>query len=466
MRLSRILKSMTAAAALATAGAGYASAQVCEETTFRSEPGQLYLEAENKLIQNDDRAGALASLNQLRAMELNCYEEGAATLLSAQIKAQSDDYVGAAQDLQLALNRGFIPAESRLQTLKNIAQLYLQADQRTQSLQGFERWIQAGGKPTRDEMFLLGQLYYQAGNKQQSLSWMERVFQIDGPGADRVVYDFLILLYDETGQRAKRAQLLESLLQRDPSDKQLWQIITSDYYQGGDERKAFEMQKAMYFGGLLTEEGEIMQVVNFYNQFDVPFEAAKVLEKEMNAGRIPKNFKNLDQLANLYQVAREYERAIPVIQEMAKFEDTGRTYERLGRSYFEMGNWSKAEKALRTAQAKGGMKEPGFGWVLIGQTLYNRDDRAGAREAFRKATELRDGRRGGQGWLDFMQNEEDTQKALVVFEAQQDLQTVLNEQKRCKELSVVLNEDELPEGCATVAERIEEMRAKVEELRG
>ena len=467
MRMIRHFRSMTAAIALLAAGTGIAAAQGCEETTFRSKQGQLYLEAENLLLQEPkDTAGALRKLNELRQQELNCYEEAAAIGLSAQIKVESGDNMGAARELEALVARGYVPAEQRLSTLKNIAYLYLQADDRNTALRKFEDWTRAGGKPNRDEMFLLGQLYYQAGNKQQSLNYMEQVFQIDGPGAERTVYDFLILLYDETGQRAKRARLLESLLQRDPSDKQLWQIIASDYYEGGDERKAFEMQKAMYFAGLLKESGEIMQIVNFYNQFDVPFEAAKVLEKEMNAGRIEKNFKNLDQLANLYQVAREYERAIPVIKEMARIQDTGRVYERLGRSYFEMGRWQDAEEALRQAEAKGNMKEPGYGWVLIGQSLYNRDQRGPAREAFREAMKFRDGRAGGQGWLDFMQNEDDTQRALVVFEAEQDVITLKAEQERCKQVITVVGEDAAGEECKTVAERLEEATATLAEIKG
>jgi len=467
MRMMRNIRTMTAAIALLAAGTGVAAAQSCEETQFRSEQGEAYLAAENFMFEEPpNTSAALAKLNELKQMELNCYERAAATGLGVQIKVEAGDYRGAAQDLQNLVNSGSIPADQRLSTLENIALLYLQADQRTQALQAFDRWISAGGRPNRDRMFLLGQLYYQAGDKRKSLDYMERVFEIDGPGAERTVYDFLILLYDETGQRAKRARLLESLLQRDPSDKQLWQIIASDYYEAGDDRKAFEMQKAMYFAGLLEESGEIMQIVNFYNSFDVPFEAAKVLEKEMNAGRIEKNFQNLDQLANLYQVAREYERAIPVIKEMARIQDTGRVYERLGRAYFEVGRGEDAEEALRQAQAKGNMKEPGYGWVLIGQTHYNRDERAKAREAFRKATEYRDGRAGGQGWLDFMQNEDDTQRALVVFEAEQDVITLKAEQERCEQVITVVGEDAAGEECQTVAQRLEEAQAALAEIKG
>lgn len=458
----RLMRSVASLAAICVMS-GAAFAQVCETTEFRSAPGGIYLEAETELLTNKNPQAALAKLQKLLATpDLNCYEKGAALRLGAAIKIESKDFKGAAKDLQGLLDSGLIPAKDKANTYFQISQLYLTADDRTSALRYYELWLAQGGQPTRDQSWTLAALYYQMENPRKALEFAEKVFQKDGPGAQRQVYDFLILLYEETGQLAKRATLLETLLERNPSERRLWEVIASDYFKGGDERKAFEMQKAMYFAGLLTTEEELMRIVNFYNRFDAPFEAAKMLEKEMNAGRIKPTFEKLELLANLYQVAREYKRAIPVIQRAARERDTGAMYERLGRSNFELRNWEEAEKALSTALSKGGLKEPGFAWVLIGQSRYERKDRAGAREAFRKATEISDGRAAGRGWLDFMKSEDDAQYGLVVYEQQQALTTVKNEQERCKQL-VVLGEG-APESCKTVEERLKVEQDKLDEI--
>ncbi len=466
MAWMRHLKSASAGLAILALGAGGAVAQgTCDTTEFRSEPGQVYLLAETELLTNENPSAALAQLNKLLTMELNCYERGAALRLGAGIKIQNGDYAGAARDLESLLNSGLIPATDRAQTFFQLSQLYLQADERVTALSYYDKWIQAGGQPSRDQMWTLAILNYQMERKAPALQWAEKVFAIDGPGAKRDVYDFLILLYEETGQLGKRAQLLEELLKREPGDKRLWSVIASDYYQSGNERKAFEVQKAMYFAGLLNDEEELMRVVNFYNRFDVPFEAAKMLEKEMNAGRIEKTFDRLELLANLYQVAREYERAIPVIRSAAQLRDSGAMYERLGRSYFEMRNWEEAEKALRTALSKGGLKEPGFAWVLVGQSLYERGERPAAREAFAEAVKFPDGRSGGRGWLDFMNSEDETAKALRVFEVQQEVQTLVNEKQRCRQLEV-LGDENAPAGCVTVEERLQVAEERLSAVRG
>jgi tetratricopeptide (TPR) repeat protein len=151
-------------------------------------------------------------------------------------------------------------------------------------------------------------------------------------------------------------------------------------------------------------------------------------------------------LANLYQVAREYDRAIPVIQKQAKLTDSGKAYERLGRSFFELGKYADAEKALRTGLSKGKMKDPGYAWVLIGQIKHKADDREAARKAFKNASKL--GARGGEGWLSFMDSEDITKEALRTFDTRVKLDELINLKKSCKQIEVLGGEP--PEGCKTV----------------
>lgn len=456
--MKTIMKSAAAIAIAATFGVSTATAQACTETQFTSTNAENYLKAETELMVNENPSGALVALNALRSQPLNCYEEGAALQLSAAIKIQTEDYIGAVRDLETLIARGFITGDSLKSTYYNIAQLYLTTDNKEKSLEYYDRWMKAGGQPDRSQKWTLAVLYQQMDRYAESLTWAERVLQEDGPNAERQVYDFLIFLYDKTGNFAKKAEILELLLARDPSDRQLWDAIAGDYFRGGQERKAFEVQKAMYLGGILQTEDELMRIVNFYNSFDVPYSAAKILEKEMNAGRISANYQRLELLANLYQVAREFQKAIPVIERAAEMAPNGKMYERLGRSYSELQDWADAEDALIKAINKGGLDNAGLAWVLVGQSRYERDDRSGAREAFRSANN-----RGGRGWIDFMAAEDNTARALVLFEAQNEVNDYKKEKERCKDLEVIGN---APETCQTVDERLATAEAALAALRG
>jgi hypothetical protein len=128
-------------------------------------------------------------------------------------------------------------------------------------------------------------------------------------------------------------------------------------------------------------------------------------------------------------------------------------YERLGASYSELQKWKETEDALQQALKLGGVKDRGTIWVRIGQSRFERGDRAGAKEAFRQA-----GNAGGRGWLEFMQSEEETKAALVCFEVQAANMNLVNEDKICKKLQGL--GDAQPEGCKTIAQRLAAGREK------
>ena len=460
MGFKTFLRGAVFAGTVAVFGAAGAMAQAaqCEAEQFGSQAGEVYLKAETELLQNENPQAALQQINKLRNMELNCYEQGAVLKLGAAIKIQANDYAGAARDLEAAIDQGYVSGDQVATTYYQIFQIYLSQQELEKALDYSERWMNAGGDPDRDDMWRLAVVNQKLENNQEALRWAEQVFEIDGTDAEREVYDFLIFLYDATNQRAKKARLLEQLLARNPNERKLWDAIAGDYFQAQEERKAFEVQKAMYLGGILQEEDELMRIVNFYNRFNVPYHGARTLEKEMNAGRISKTYDRLELLANLYQVAREFDQAIPVIEEAARMNNSGEMYERLGRSYAELQEWEETEEAMLQALNAGGVENRGLAWVLVGQSRYERGDRAGAREAFRNANN-----RGGRGWLQFMNSEEATEAALVRFEAQSLVQDTKNEKERCERLAV-LGEGNAPEACATVDERLEEAEQALAEV--
>ena len=267
MGMKLFIKGAAAAATLVAFGAASAAAQACAVTEFRSKPAELYLKAETEHLQNNNNQAAAQYLQQLRALpDLNCYERNAATQLSAGINIALERYDAAVRDLESVINT--LPREQQLKMRYNIGMLYLQADDQNKALQAFKTWISQGGRPTRDDNWRLAYLTDKAGDSRGAVPFAEAVLKADGPSAERKVYDFLIYLYDRTGQLGKQAALLETLLARDPTDRKLWDVIAGNYFKAKDERKAFEVYKAMYHAGLLTKESELMRVVNFYNSFN------------------------------------------------------------------------------------------------------------------------------------------------------------------------------------------------------
>jgi len=151
MNLKTLLKGAGTAIAIIAFGGATAAGQTCDVTELSSATGELYLEAQNHLVVDNNPQAALVAINKLRSQPLNCYEEGAILGLSAQVKLDTGDTLGAIQDLRTSIDKNYTPAESRLSVMKTIWQLYFQENKIREGLEYSKRWISAGGQPSRDE---------------------------------------------------------------------------------------------------------------------------------------------------------------------------------------------------------------------------------------------------------------------------------------------------------------------------
>ncbi|CAN0378165.1 unnamed protein product, partial [Scytosiphon promiscuus] len=218
MGFKATLKGAVLAGMMAAFGAGAAMAQAaCEETQFSSKTGETYLKAEQAAMTNKDFNAAAQALGQLKAMELNCYEEGAVLKLSAYINIERGDRQGAIRDLMSALDKGYIPAKDAAQTYYNIAQIYLQDENVEKSLEYMQKWQQAGGKPDRQQKWQLAVLYQRVDDFRTAIKWTEEVKRDDGNNYKQEVYDLLIYLYNAVDDKAKPAAVLHQLLVRNPT---------------------------------------------------------------------------------------------------------------------------------------------------------------------------------------------------------------------------------------------------------
>ena len=124
-----------------------------------------------------------------------------------------------------------------------------------------KKWQEAGGKPDRQQKWQLAVLYQRVDDFRTAIRWAEEVKRDDGSNYKQEVYDLLIYLYNQVDDKAKLAQILEEVLVRNPTERKYWDAIAGNYFAANEERKAFEVQKAMYLAGLLTKEDELMRVV-------------------------------------------------------------------------------------------------------------------------------------------------------------------------------------------------------------
>jgi hypothetical protein len=96
-----------------------------------------------------------------------------------------------------------------------------------------------------------------------------------------------------------------------------------------------------YMNGLLQTEKELQELINLLRYVDLPFQAGRLLEKEIAKQQIKNNSKHWELLANTWSQANEFDRAIKALQVASKHNQKGALFVQLARIHMAESNSQK-----------------------------------------------------------------------------------------------------------------------------
>lgn len=361
---------------------------------------------------------ALGALNQLiaqRSDSMKPFDRATTYELRGSVKASLEDFRGAQRDFGVALETNALPPARNNQLRYFIAQLSFQLEDYQGAINGLNRWIQqarqCGTTVDPNSYYLLAAAYTQISppNYRAAVDPAERAKR----GAEepkKGYYDLLNLIYSELNDNAKRTPLLEEMINNWPGNKSYWTQLSGAYSVTGKDRDAFSVLEVAYRAGLLTTESELLTLIQYYSFFDNPYRGAVMLDREMNAGVIKRNQKNLVLLSQLWSQAREHKRSIPVLRAAAGQAANGELYYRLGQVLLADEQYANAERALVNGINRGGMKsrDTGDAWLLLGTARFAQagpEDVAvwrRARQAFVRAQRYDSARSRARDWVSYI----------------------------------------------------------------
>jgi tetratricopeptide (TPR) repeat protein len=344
-----------------------APAQAQETRQFGAKAGELVNQA-NEMLRSNQSSSAISVLNQaLSIPDINSYERSIINQMLGSAYYEQNQNGQAITYFENAINAGgLLPNESDALRV-NIAQLLIVNGQYAQGAQMLENYLNRGGQSKPQYTEMLVQAWVQSDNYSKALPWAERWFNSANP-KERKHFDLLNFLYNNLRMPGKQADIVRQMINRWPNDKSLWDAWASMLANGGREQEAFEVTKMLYLGGALNTEADLMKVVQYYSFYDMPYQAAQILEREMNAGRISQSSDKLVQLSDLLRQAREYKKAIPILERAAASSGQAKLYADLGEALYNEGECAKSEQAFNSAISKG--YDAGKSYMLIGTCRY------------------------------------------------------------------------------------------------
>jgi tetratricopeptide (TPR) repeat protein len=372
--------------------------------TQRTNPRvQRYMKAAGDANEEGDPQKGIALLDKLNPKRLNAKERALVYRYRAVISYGSEDYPGAIEYFEKALAEQVLLVEDDNRLRFSVAQLHVASQQWQEAITALERWLRYTEAPDPLGYYLLAIAYYQLEELDPALVQAEKAVDL-APSPSESWLQLLAALYVQKLDYDSATSVLEELVVRFPK-KRYWVQLSLIYGARDNYRHSLAVQQIAYEQGFLTEDKELRRLARSYLYHDLPYPAARILEKGLETGVIEGDAKAYELLANSWIAAREFELSLPPLHQAADLSDDGELYVRLGQVYLQREEWSQATKPLRMAVEKGGLKNPGNAQLLLGIAYYNGERVGQALSSFVRARQHDSTRTAADHWISHIERE-------------------------------------------------------------
>ena len=322
----------------------------------------------------------------------------------ATLYGQQKHYPHSAALLQESLDLHALPAREVPKVLLELAQYAVAAQNYPKAEEALTTLIQQDPDPKPDYFLMLVDMQTQSKRYAEAAATLERLIART-PEPKPSWREMLLGLHHEAHDLNACIHDLAALIEKSPDKPLYWQQLTGLYQETKQDKKALAVRQLMYERGLLRSADEIVQLDQMLRYQGLPGRAAEILQREIDRGGIDKTPRNLGLLADNWMEARELGKAAAALETSAALAPSGETLHRLGQIYSELRDWNKARQVLTRALTKGGLKNPGGAWLLLGMANYRLDAKNDARAAFLQAKNTPAMTKTAQQWLEHIERE-------------------------------------------------------------
>lgn len=376
------------------------------------------LAAAQEAAEAKDLNGAASILDGMIASggknALNSYELANVYNLYAFIHYSREDYAKALKAYEEVVAQPDIPIAMEVNTKYTIAQLYFVQEQWQKGINALLDWFAVTDSPNANAYVLLAQGYYQTKDYDKALQNVVKainMYKADGKLPKEQWYNLARFLYFEKNDVKNTVATLEQLLTYYPK-KEYWVQLSHMYGEQKKEGLQLAAMDTAYVQNMLDKGPEQVTMAYLYLNGEIPYRAAKVMEKGLKDGSIQATSKNYEIAASAWRQAQELDKAIPAMEEAAAKSDDGELYARLGNIYLDSDRNKEAITAINKGLSRGGVKRPDTARLVLGMAYFNSKQYDKAREAFQAAGRDERSAKYAEQWINYLDSELERQAKL------------------------------------------------------
>ncbi|NTS78315.1 tetratricopeptide repeat protein [Catenovulum sp. SM1970] len=428
--MNKPLLSLLLGLAVALGSAGHATAE--QEPTAQTKKTKRVPALRSKVYSQLAHAQGLADKgNVTEALEaldnvkrkknsMNSYEIAMMHNFYAFILYQEEDYKGAADNFKEVIAQDVIPESLHMATLYSLAQLSMMQNDYVQTVAYIDQWMALNSKPNERAYVLKAQAYYQSKDYKNTLEAISTAINLADEKGQVPNENWLVLqraAFYELKQPEKVVQVLERMVAL--YDKpEYWIQLSNMYGEVGREEEQLAIMETAFQRGFVTKHTDIKSLSQLYVFNQVPYKGAKLLEQGIKDGKIDENVDNLKFVAQSLTMAREDEKAIPVLTKAAELAENGDLYAQLGQTLLNLDRNKEAIAAIKKAQAKGDLTDLGTAKLVLGMAHFNLKEYVDSELAFEQAIDHKSSRRLANQWVKYVKSEKQNALQLANIAAQ------------------------------------------------
>jgi len=351
-----------------------------------------------EFLNNDQNAEARAKLGELTLDRLSPYERSRVEQMFFSLDVQEENYPGARQHMEAAINSGGLNDQEISQGRYQLAQLYMQEEQWAEGAKALEDWLKTAATPNGGVYYLLAAAYYNLDNFDAALPHARKAVEMTETPQEGWLQMLSALLLQKE-QYKDALPVIQRQVNMFPTKKVYWMQLSSVHAQLEDMSNALVIMQMAYHAGLLSEGSEFQRLADFMMVNDMPYNAGELVTKAIDEKKIEPDLKTWESLSNSWVAAREFRKALPVLERAGQLSDNGNNMLRLGEVNIQLSDWGPAADALEKALNKGGLRDAAYAQLMLGIALYNQEKLSEAKTWFERASNSQSQRNTARGYI-------------------------------------------------------------------
>lgn len=360
--------------------------------TARSDPSASMSSSEQRdlskaadLVNDGKDEDALPLIQKaLDSKKIGPYAEAFAQQLLGRIYWDQDKEEEALAATKKAVDLNALPNNAHFALMYQLAQMQVQTEKYDAALATLERFKSETGAENEEQIALLGNIYYRLDKFQQAADTMKRAIAASAEPKESWNQILMASLF-ELDQYGEAANVLQQQLAKKPDDIKLLNQLATVYINDDKYPKAIEVLSKAKEKGLINSADDYVQLAKLYANAEKPKDAAATLKEGMSKGIVESNYENNKLLGDVCNQAEDNPCAIEAYEKASAQSKDGNSDYQLGYMLFYAERGPEAKIALDRAIKKGGLRQEGEAYILLGDIESYADNNAAALAAWQKA---------------------------------------------------------------------------------